>query len=69
MAPVHVPVRPRERVREELKAVYEEVLQEVRLIAFHDFARETLQFVGKLGSPSGTRLFSLLLCPERRGVS
>ena len=46
---------------EELDGVHEEVLSEVRVIAFRDFARETLLVTGRLGTPPGQRLFSFLL--------
>lgn len=37
---------------QELKAVHAEVLEEVRIIAFRDYAQETLANSGKLGTPS-----------------
>lgn len=46
---------------EELEAVHSEVLQEVKLIAFRDFARETLSLRGKLGTKAGERMFHFLL--------
>jgi Fic family protein len=45
---------------EELQAVHAEVLGEVRIIAFRDFARETLVSERKLGSPLGGRLLEFL---------
>ena len=45
---------------EELKAVHDEVLEEVRVIAFRDFARETLSQQGKMGTPGGERQLYLL---------
>lgn len=46
---------------EELRTVHEEVLAEVQLISFRDFARETLSRAGKLGTPVGERQFMFLL--------
>ena len=46
---------------EELEAVHEEVLAEVRVISFRDFARETLDSEGKLGTRAGERVLSFLL--------
>ncbi len=40
---------------EELEQVHAEVLSEVRVIAFRDFARETLSMQGRLGTPVGER--------------
>ena len=44
---------------EELKSVHEEILAEVRLIAFRDYARETLSAGGKLGA-RGERLLNFI---------
>ena len=38
---------------QELQAVHNEVLEEVRVLAFRDYARRTLADAGKLGSPAG----------------
>ncbi len=46
---------------EELEGVHELVLGEVRIISFRDFARETLENEGKLGTRSGERMFHFLL--------
>lgn len=46
---------------EELKTVHSEVLAEVRIISFRDFARELLDSEGKLGTRMGQRLFHFLL--------
>ena len=46
---------------QELKAVHAEVLEEVRIIAFRDYARETLANSGKLGTPSGERQLNFLI--------
>ena len=46
---------------EELESVHAEVLVQVRIISFRDYARETLLDQGKLGSKVGERLFHLLL--------
>ena len=54
---------------EELKAVHDEVLAEVRIISFRDFARETLSQQGKLGTPIGERQFNLLLELAREPLS
>lgn len=40
---------------EELESVHQEVLDELRIISFRDFARETLSGLGKLGTPIGER--------------
>jgi Fic family protein len=45
----------------ELEAVHEEVLQEVTVIAFRDYAREELVAHGKLGTKPGERMYHLLL--------
>ena len=44
----------------ELEAVHAEVLEEVRIIAFRDYAREFLANAGKLGTPSGERQLRFL---------
>ena len=46
---------------QELEAVHGEVLEEVRIIAFRDYARESLAAAGKLGTPSGERQLSFLI--------
>ena len=46
---------------QELEAVHEEVLGEVRIIAFRDYARETLASAGKLGTPAGERQLRFLI--------
>ena len=46
---------------QELEAVHEEVLGEVRIIAFRDYAREILDRTGKLGTPAGQRQLSFLI--------
>lgn len=46
---------------QELEAVHSEVLGEVRIIAFRDYARETLAAAGKLGTPAGVRQLSLVI--------
>ncbi|MEX2246575.1 MAG: Fic family protein [Dehalococcoidia bacterium] len=45
----------------ELEEVHGEVLREMTVIAFRDFARERLKLTGKLGSPAGERLYQLLV--------
>ena len=54
---------------EELEAVHKEVLWEVRIIAFRDFARETLSEEGRLGTPVGERLMLFLYGLEGELVS
>lgn len=51
---------------EELEMVHREVLTEVRVIAFRDYARESLVSAGKLGTPAGRRQleFLTILAPE-----
>ena len=45
----------------ELNAVHREVLDEVTVISFRDFARETLARAGKLGTRAGERQLDLLV--------
>ena len=45
---------------QELEAVHAEVLAEVRVISFRDYARETLASNGRLGTPAGERQLRLL---------
>ena len=46
---------------EELKDLHEEALGHVRLFAFRDFARETLEQEGRLGTKAGERQLGFLL--------
>lgn len=46
---------------EELKDLHEEALAHVRLFAFRDFARETLEQAGRLGTKAGERQLGFLL--------
>ena len=46
---------------EELQEVHAEILREVRVISFRDFARERLQEEGRLGSRTGNRQLLFLL--------
>ena len=46
---------------QELEIVHREVLEEVRTIAFRDYARESLNAAGKLGTPAGERQLSFLI--------
>ena len=46
---------------EELEAVHLDVIAEVRVIAFRDYAREALSSDGKLGRPSGDRMLDFLV--------
>ena len=45
----------------ELESVHDEIIGQVTLIAFRDFARETLGTHGKLGTKPGERMLSFLL--------
>ena len=45
---------------QELEAVHAEVLAEVRILAFRDYARQTLAAAGKLGTPAGERQLRFL---------
>jgi Fic family protein len=54
---------------EELEAVHSEVLHEMKIISFRDFARETLTISGKLHTKSGARIFRLLSEMSREPVS
>lgn len=45
----------------ELQQVHSEVLTNVKIIAFRDYAREQLAFDGKLGSSAGERMANLLI--------
>lgn len=53
----------------ELEAVHNEVLDEVRVLAFRDYARRTLADAGKLGNPAGDRQLQLLTELAGRPVS
>ena len=46
---------------QELEAVHAEVLEEVKVIAFRDYAREHLDSVGKLRTPAGERQLRFLI--------
>ena len=52
-----------------MEAVHGEVLEEVRVISYRDYARETLGTEGKLGTPVGERLFHFILGLGRDPVS
>jgi Fic family protein len=54
---------------EELTAVHEEILDQVRLIAYRDLAREVLQMTGRLSSSAGERMFLFLLELQAEPVS
>ena len=54
---------------EELEEVHAEVLREVQLIAFRDYAREALSDENRLGTPVGERQFRFLLGLERDPIS
>jgi Fic family protein len=53
----------------ELEAVHEEVLQEVTVIAFRDYARETLTIEGKMATKPGERMYHFLLGLAEEPVS
>jgi len=53
----------------ELEAVHNEVLSDVKLIAFRDYAREQLVLRGKLGTRVGERLLRFLLSLSEETVS
>lgn len=50
---------------EELQAVHAQVVDEVRLISFRDYAREMFQHTGRLGTKAGARIFHLLIAMGR----
>ena len=52
----------------EQQEVHREILVEVTIIAFRDFARETLADDGKLGTKPGERMFHFLLELSAQGV-
>ena len=54
---------------QELEAVHAEVLEEVRIIAFRDYARENLTASDKLGTPAGERQLRLLIGLRDQTVS
>lgn len=56
-------------LEEELEAVHREVLGEVTVISFRDFARETLASAGRLGSRAGERQLGLLVGVADRPLS
>ncbi len=49
--------------------MHEEILDQVRLIAYRDLAREVLQSTGRLGSSAGERMFLFLLGLHEEPVS
>jgi len=53
----------------ELEAVHEEVLQEITVIAFRDYAREALTTSGKMGTKPGERMYHFLLGLAEEPVS
>ena len=53
----------------ELEAVHNEVLSDVKLIAFRDYAREQLVVHGKLGTRVGERMLRFLLALSEQSVS
>jgi Fic family protein len=50
---------------EELQAVHAQVIEEVRLISFRDYARDFFQQTGRLGTKAGARVFHLLIAMGR----
>lgn len=53
----------------QLEEVHEEVLTEMRRIAFRDYVREELQLHDRLGKPSGDRMLTLLISLSNEPVS
>jgi Fic family protein len=53
----------------EQEAVHQEILAEVTIIAFRDFARETITTDGKMGTKPGERMFHFLLGLAGNSVS
>jgi Fic family protein len=54
----------------EQEAVHKEILAQVTIIAFRDFARAQLAYDGKLGTKSGERMFHFLLgLPQEQPIS
>ena len=54
---------------QELEAVHAEVLESVKVIAFRDYARETLNADGKLATPAGERQLRFLIDLANESVS
>ena len=54
---------------QELEIVHSEVLAEVRMIAFRDYAREFLDDAGKLRTPAGERQLRLLTALSKQPIS
>jgi Fic family protein len=54
---------------QELEAVHSEVLEEVKIIAFRDYARENLTEADKLGTPAGERQLRFLIGLGDKSVS
>ena len=54
---------------QELEEVHSEVLEEVRIIAFRDYARENLAADEKLGTPAGERQLRLLIGMRDQTIS
>ena len=54
---------------QELEQVHAEVLAEVRVIAFRDYARESLDHSGRLGTPAGQRQLNFLISLSNGPVS
>jgi Fic family protein len=50
---------------EELQVVHTQVVDEVRLISFRDYARDMFQQTGRLGTKAGARVFHLLIAMGR----
>ena len=57
-----------EGLRQELEDVHQYVIDETRLIAFHDYAREMIAHGGGLGRPVGLRRLNLILIIGRSEV-
>ena len=56
-------------LRAELEAVHEDVLQEVAIFAFRDYAREVLLHNGTVGSKTRERMYRFILGLSREPVS
>ncbi len=54
---------------EELGEVHREVLDEVRIISFRDYARETLAHTGKAATPTGERMLQFLVGLGNEAIS
>ena len=53
----------------ELRAVYRDAMEQVRLISYRDHARELISEAGKAGSPVGERLLGVILMYHKNPIS